>query len=550
MPEQLTTPQAYLYRYERECPQQPYLHQPSDDGTRVFTWGDCADQARRLASALRSMGFEPGDRIAIFSRNCAEWIIADLALMVGGYISVPIYSSASETTTRHTLEDSGSRAVFVGKLDHPEEQDAGIGPEVVRIAFPYPTLDCQHQWQDLLDQHEPLAESFVPAPDDIMTLLYTSGSTGKPKGAVHTYQSFLYAGDQIGRALDFGPEDRLLSYLPLAHCTERSYVEASSIVHQGQLWFVHSVDRFIDALKECRPTFFGSVPRLWKIFQLQVLDKLPAQRLALLLKLPIISGVIKQRIRRQMGLEHSRWFMSGSAPIAGSLLDWWEALDMPLSEGWGMTETFAYGTLLPFGGEIRRGTIGKACPGTELRLSEEGELQIKTVTAMTEYWNDPEKTAESFTDDGFFKTGDRADIDADGYVRITGRVKEIFKTAKGKYVAPVPIEGRLGRNPFVELVCLVGSGMTQPVALVVLAESAAGESREALAESLDQTRKELNETLETHAKIGRILVVGETWDTSNGLLTPTLKVRRHQVEQRYAAALAEDHKQPVAFVSQ
>ncbi len=550
MPEQFTTPQAYLYHYESQCPETPYLHQPSDDGTRVYTWGECADQARRLASALRSMGFEPGDRIAIFSRNCAEWIIADLALMVGGYISVPIYSSASEGTTRHTLEDSGSRAVFVGKLDHPEEQDAGIGPEVVRIAFPYPTLDCQHQWQDLLAQHEPLADSFLPSPDDVMTLLYTSGSTGKPKGAVHTYQSFLYAGDQIGRALDFGPKDRLLSYLPLAHCTERAYVEASSIVHQGQLWFVHSVDRFIDALKECQPTFFGSVPRLWKIFQLQVLDKLPAERLALLLKIPVVSGLIKKRIRRQMGLEHSRWFMSGSAPIAGSLLDWWEALDMPLSEGWGMTETFAYGTLLPYGAEIRRGTIGRACPGTELRLSEEGELQIKTVTAMTEYYNDAEKTAESFTDDGFFKTGDRAEIDADGYVRITGRVKEIFKTAKGKYVAPVPIEGRLARNPYVELVCLVGSGMTQPVALVVLAESAAEESREALTASLDATRKELNESLETHAKIGRILVVSETWDTSNGLLTPTLKVRRHQVEQRYAAALAEEHSQPVAFVSQ
>ena len=272
----LSTPQAYLYHRERHCPDTPFLHQPVEQGTKVFTWGDCADHARRLASALRAMGFEPGDRIAIFSRNCAEWIIADLALMVGGYISVPIYSSASEDTTAHTLSDSGAKAVFVGKLDHPEEQDRGIGSDIIRIAMPYPTLDCQHQWQDLLTDHEPLADNFEPDPNDVMTLLYTSGSTGKPKGAVHSYRNFMFAGQQIGEALNLGTQGRLLSYLPLAHCTERAYVEAASLVHQPQIWFVHSVEKFSDALVACQPTIFGSVPRLWKIFQLQILAKMPA----------------------------------------------------------------------------------------------------------------------------------------------------------------------------------------------------------------------------------------------------------------------------------
>ncbi len=550
VPQSFSSPQAWLYHRESHCPDHPYLHQPGEQETRVFTWGDCADQARRLASALRAMGLEPGDRVAIFSRNCAEWIIADLALMVGGYVSVPIYSSASEDTTRHTLEDSGARAVFVGKLDHPQEQERGLGSQILRIAMPYPTLSCQHQWQDLLQRHQPMKESFEPDPDEVMTLLYTSGSTGKPKGAVHTYRSFMFAGEQLGRALKVSASDRLLSYLPLAHCTERAYVEATSMVYQPQLWFVHSVDRFSDALNECQPTFFGSVPRLWKIFQLQILAKIPAQRLALLLKIPLLSRLVKKRIRRQMGLADSRWFMSGSAPISAALLDWWEALDMPLSEGWGMTETFAYGTLLPMGGEIRRGTIGKACAGTQLRLSEMGELQIKTETLMTSYYNAPEKTAESFTEDGFFLTGDRAEIDADGYVRITGRVKDIFKTAKGKYVAPAPIESRLGRNPHIELVCLVGSGLTQPVALVVLSEAARALSRDVLAQSLDATRVEVNAGLENHEKIAHLLVVSEAWDTGNGLLTPTLKVRRHPVEKHYAEALSRSHTQAVVFLTQ
>ncbi|MFK7956250.1 MAG: AMP-binding protein [Lysobacterales bacterium] len=544
----LSTPQAFLYHRERECPDTPFLHQPSEHGTTVFTWGGCAAQARRLAAALRAMGFEPGDRIGIFSRNCAEWIIADLALMVGGYISVPIYSSASEHTTAHTLADSGAKAVFVGKLDHPEEQDRGIGREVVRIAMPYPTLNCHHQWQDLLDAHEPLTDSFEPNPDDVMTLLYTSGSTGKPKGAVHSYRNFMYAGEHIGAAMGLDADGRLLSYLPLAHCTERAYVEAASIVYQPQLWFVHSVEKFSDALVACQPTVFGSVPRLWKIFQLQILAKIPANRLALLLKIPLISALVKKRIRRQMGLSDSRWFMSGSAPIAGALLDWWQALDMPLSEGWGMTETFAYGTLLPLGGDIRRGTIGKACAGTTLRLTQAGELEIFTETLMSGYYNAPEKTAESFTEDGFFRTGDRAEIDSEGYVKITGRVKDIFKTAKGKYVAPVPIESRLGRNSHADLVCLVGSGLTQPVALVVLSESSRGLDQEALSQSLNATRLEVNASLESHEKIDHMLVVPEVWDTGNGLLTPTLKVRRHTVEKRYAEALASGHDKPVVFL--
>ncbi|MEM9533792.1 MAG: AMP-binding protein [Pseudomonadota bacterium] len=548
MTQSFTTPQAILYHRETATPDQPFLHQPTADGWRRFTWGDCVSQARRLATALRGLGLKPGDRVSIFSRNCAEWLIADYALLIGGYISVPIYSSASEDTVRHILEHSEAKAVFVGKLDHPEAQDRGIPAAVTRIAMPYPTITCQLDWDALISANEPLKESWEPEPEELMTLLYTSGSTGQPKGAMHSYASFLYAGQHIGEALALTKEDRLLSYLPLAHCTERAYVEATSLVFANQLWFVHEIDTFGQNLKDCQPTFFGSVPRLWKVFQLQILAQMPAGRLAFLLKLPVISGAVKRKIKAGMGLGDSRWFMSGSAPIAASLLEWWEALDMPISEGWGMTETFAYGTLLAYGEPIRRGSIGKACPGTDLRISDNGELEIRTQTLMQGYYKNPESTAESMTEDGFFRTGDRAEIDGDGYVKITGRVKDIFKTAKGKYVAPVPIESRLARNPHVELVCLVGSGLTQPVALVQLTEAAQALDKSEVSQSFEEQRVSLNESLEPHAKIGHVVVVNDTWDTENGMLTPTLKVRRHAVEAHYGAAIAAVGAERVTFL--
>lgn len=541
-----TPPQAMLEHWVRAAPDHVFLRQPVNRQWREFRWRDIDDQARRMAAALLALGLSRGDRVGIFAKNCAEWIIADLAIMAGGFVSVPVYSSANADTLGYVLRHADCKAVFVGKLDTTEGLAPAIPKGCAVIAMPYPTLPAAHDWNALIEAHAPLATLHAPSMDDVMTLLYTSGSTGNPKGAVQTYASFAFVGTTLGRLWNSGPDSKVLSYLPLAHCTDRAYVEAVGLYCNGCIAFSESLETFFDDLRAVRPTLFGSVPRLWKRFQLGVLESLPAQKLDRLLKIPLVRTRVRRKIAAGLGLDRSTWNGSGAAPIAPSLLEWWQRVGLPIYEGWGMTETFAYGTQCPPGTPMRIGTIGKALPGVELRVSDEGELLIKSPSLMREYYLEPGQTADAFTADGFLRTGDRGEIDADGYVRITGRAKEIFKTAKGKYVAPVPIESLLAQNTLIEQVCVVGSGLTQPVALVQLAAEGTND-REAVARSLEATREQVNATLESHARIARIVVIAEPWTPENGFLTPTQKIKRHEVERRHRSAIEDEAASGVVF---
>ena len=540
------TPQEMLLHWEQTAPTQLWLHQPVNRQWCRFTWADVGDQARRITAALQKLGLQQGDKVGIFSKNCAEWIIADLGIMLGGFISVPVYNSANADTLGYVLNHASCKAVFVGKLDKAEGLEKAIPEGCTSIAFPYDTLPADHQWNDLLKTSEPVTDVFIPNMDDVMTILYTSGSTGNPKGAVHTYSNYEFVGTNIGNVWGGGPSEKVLSYLPMAHCTDRAYVEAASLYKGTQVAFTESLATFFDDLRAVRPTIFGSVPRLWKRFQLGVFEKTPPAKLDRLLKIPLVSGMVRKKIAKGLGMDRSTWNGSGAAPIAPSLLEWWDRLGIPVREGWGMTETLAYGTQCYPGLPMRIGTIGKALPGVELKLTDEGELLIKCPSLMREYYKEPEKTAEEFTADGYFRTGDRAEIDADGYVKITGRAKEIFKTAKGKYVAPVPIESLLAENEMVEQVCLVGSGLTQPVALVQLAQELKN-SKSDVSDSLEATREEVNANLESHARIGRVVVVKDAWTPENGMLTPTQKIKRHVVEKKFADITGKESGAGVEF---
>ena len=541
------SPLDYLYERELNEPETVYLCQPKDGVYYQLTWGQVADQARRIATALHAIGIKPTDHVGILSKNCAEWFVADLAIMMAGCVSIPIYGTANANTISYIVEHSACKAIFVGKLDNWKQQSEGVPPGIARIAMPYETMEAQHHWNDLLENHQPMAGQQSLAADQVMTILYTSGSTGNPKGAVHTYHNFLFAGQRIGDQLGAGPNERILSYLPLAHCTERAYVEASTLIHGGQVWFVESLESFSDNMRATRPTFFGSVPRLWKRFQLGILQEIPARKLKRLLRIPIVSWAVRRAIRKKMGLQDARWFMSGSAPIAPSLLQWWADLGMPLSEGWGMTETLAYGAMLPSGGKIKIGTIGKVAPDSEIKVSAQGEILIKTGALMTGYYKDPERTAAAITSDGFLRTGDVGDIDSEGYIRITGRIKEIFKTAKGKYVAPAPIESKICRNAQIEQACLVGSGMKQPVALIELSNLAGKLNRVQLTEQLEETRQQVNLMLESHERIDRFIVVKDEWTVESGLLTPTLKIKRNILEKRFTKIAEADYDHSIVF---
>lgn len=527
-------PLEMLYHWERQCPDRTYLRQTINREYVDFTWGEVADEARRMVTALRHLGLVAGDKVALLSKNCAQWFIADLAMQMGQYVSVPIYPTANVDTIEYVLHHSEAKAIFVGKLDDWKSQEAGVPADLLRIAFPYDTMPASHQWDDLLEAHEPIPDSPVQAPDSLLSLVYTSGSTGKPKGAMLSVERYAWSCEKLVETVSLSQADRGFSYLPLAHITERVYIYGGSLYGGATIAFPESLDTFIEDVKRCRPTVFISVPRLWAMFRIKIHEKLPQNKLALLLKIPLISGLIKRKLQKGLGLDQARVLGCGSAPVSPALLEWYLSIGLKVTEAWGMTENHAYSTInYPFRAD-KIGTVGKAGIGVTIKISDEGEILCRCEGMMLGYYKDPEHSAEAIDAEGWLHTGDMGKLDKEGYLTITGRMKDVFKTAKGKYVAPVPIEGLLGQEPIIEQLCVIGYGMPQPIALVQLAESAMKGNREEVNARLEAARVRVNDQLESHAKIRGILVVKTPWNIENGVLTPTMKIKRHLLEQKYA----------------
>ncbi|VXA83335.1 AMP-binding protein [Aeromonas veronii] len=527
-------PLEMLYHWERQCPDRTYLRQTINREYVDFTWGEVADEARRMVTALRHLGLVAGDKVALLSKNCAQWFIADLAMQMGQYVSVPIYPTANVDTIEYVLRHSEAKAIFVGKLDDWKSQEAGVPADLLRIAFPYDTMPASHQWDDLLEAHEPIPDSPVQASDSLLSLVYTSGSTGKPKGAMLSVERYAWSCEKLVETVSLSQADRGFSYLPLAHITERVYIYGGSLYGGATIAFPESLDTFIEDVKRCRPTVFISVPRLWAMFRIKIHEKLPQNKLALLLKIPLISGLIKRKLQKGLGLDQARVLGCGSAPVSPALLEWYLSIGLKVTEAWGMTENHAYSTInYPFRAD-KIGTVGKAGIGVTIKISDEGEILCRCEGMMLGYYKDPEHSAEAIDAEGWLHTGDMGKLDKEGYLTITGRMKDVFKTAKGKYVAPVPIEGLLGQEPIIEQLCVIGYGMPQPIALVQLAESAMKGNREEVNARLEAARVRVNDQLESHAKIRGILVVKTPWNIENGVLTPTMKIKRHLLEQKYA----------------
>ena len=527
-------PLEMLYHWERQCPDRTYLRQTINREYVDFTWGEVADEARRMVTALRHLGLVAGDKVALLSKNCAQWFIADLAMQMGQYVSVPIYPTANVDTIEYVLRHSEAKAIFVGKLDDWKSQEAGVPTDLLRIAFPYDTMPASHQWDDLLEAHEPIPDSPVQAPDSLLSLVYTSGSTGKPKGAMLSVERYAWSCEKLVETVSLSQADRGFSYLPLAHITERVYIYGGSLYGGATIAFPESLDTFIEDVKRCRPTVFISVPRLWAMFRIKIHEKLPQKKLELLLKIPLISGLIKRKLQKGLGLDQARVLGCGSAPVSPALLEWYLSIGLKVTEAWGMTENHAYSTInYPFRAD-KIGTVGKAGIGVTIKISDEGEILCRCEGMMLGYYKDPEHSAEAIDAEGWLHTGDMGKLDKEGYLTITGRMKDVFKTAKGKYVAPVPIEGLLGQEPIIEQLCVIGYGMPQPIALVQLAESAMKGNRDEINARLEAARVRVNDQLESHAKIRGILVVKSPWNIENGVLTPTMKIKRHLLEQKYA----------------
>ncbi len=520
-------------------PNKVMFTQPTGGGETVdYTRAQVFDEASRMAAWLKEQGFEAGSRIGLASKNCAHFIIAELAIWMAGYSTVGIYPTANAETTSFVIEHSGLKLAFVGKLDTWDELQKGMPADLPKVSLPLAPkgLDMP-KWDDLIAKTEPLAERPTRGADQMALIIYTSGSTGRPKGVMHGFKQVSAASHGIVKELKINENDRALSYLPLAHVFERAYIECAGLVAGPHIFFAESLATFVKDLQRARPTIFISVPRLWLKFQLGVFQKMPPKKLNLFLKIPILNNIVRKKILAGLGLGEVRLAGSGSAPIPAELIAWYHSLGLNLLEGYAMSEDFAYSHLSNVD-KAEPGYVGVPYPGVDVRISDAGEILIKSPGVMMGYYAQPELTAECFTEDGFFKTGDRGERRADGLLKITGRVKEIFKTSKGKYVSPAPIENIINNDPNIELSLVSGMGHPQPYALCVLAEDLRPRQGDAafqaeLKPKLAALLAATNAKLEHHERLEFLAVASDAWEITNGFLTPTMKIRRATIEEAY-----------------
>jgi long-chain acyl-CoA synthetase len=538
-----------LYHWERTAGSSVTLTQPMGGPVvKEFTWAQVADQTRRMAAFLKAKGAAEGwpadAKVAILSKNCAWWLMSDLAIWMAGYVSVPLYPTLAADTIAQILAHSEARFIFVGKLDGWEGMKPGVPAGLPGASYELSPDDAKktyEAWDAICARTEPMKGEVVRPADELCTLIYTSGTTGNPKGVMHSFGAFAWAVNEgISRIPMTAGGDRMLSYLPLAHVAERALVEHGWLLTGVKLFFAESLDTFTVDLQRARPTVFFSVPRLWVKFQQGVQAKMPPQKLAKLLRLPIIGGLVRKKVLKALGLDQCKIAVGGAAPMPVALLEWYAALGLPINEGYGMTENLALSHMtLP--GKNQRGTVGPAYPGVQTRIDPaNGELQMRSPALMMGYYKEPGLTADTLTADGWLHTGDKVTQDADGCVRITGRVKDLFKTSKGKYVAPAPIEDKLGMNPNVEACCVTGANMGQPLGIVMLSPVAAERTgsdadRQALMAELTRHLDDVNARLDPHEQLDVLVVIKTPWTVDNGFITPTFKVKRNSIEEAYGS---------------
>ncbi len=529
-----------LYHWERTVPDRRVFVQPMGSGVvREMNWREALDETRRMAAHLRSLGLPPGSRIAILSKNCAHWLMSDWAIWMAGYVSVPLYPTLAADTIRQILTHSEAKLLFVGKLDGWDAMRPGVPADLPCISYPLSPPNDFPTWDAIVQRTAPLAGEPVRDGDELSTLMYTSGTTGNPKGVMHSFATFAWSIQAGLKRVPIDAGARMLSYLPLAHVAERTLVEHGLLATGMQVFFAESLDTFTADLQRARPTVFFSVPRLWVKFQQGVLSKMPAEKLDRLLKIPLLRSLVRKKILSALGLDQCTFAAGGAAPMPPELLAWYARLGLPIIEVYGMTENCGVShATVP--GVQRPGTVGLPYEGVQSRLDPaNGEIQVKSPGLMLGYYKEEALTREAFTADGWLHTGDKGQLEPDGYLRITGRVKDLFKTSKGKYVAPAPIEDRLVMHATVEACVVTGANLGQPLGIVMLNAEAAQRAadaaqRSAMEAALAEHLAAVNAPLDPHEQLDCLVVVTQPWTVDNGFITPTFKVKRNRIEEVYA----------------
>jgi long-chain acyl-CoA synthetase len=526
-----------FYHWEKTTPNKVFLRQPYGKTWKEYTFAEVGVQARKLAAWIRQH-FPARTHIGLVSKNHSFWMISDLAIMMADCVSVPFFPTLNAEQLNQVLIHSDCKLLLVGKLDEWNNMKGGIPSSIKTLALPDSPAKELPQWEIVLDNVAPLQENIKPNIDDIFTIIYTSGTTGMPKGAMLTHLNTSMAMEVNLEFMHLNHTDnQFFSYLPLSHIAERCVVEAFSIQCGGTVSFVESLDTFAQNLKDTQPTHFLAVPRIWTKFQMGILAKMPQKKLNLLLSIPIISGIVKKKIKEGLGLSRGRLVVTGAAPMPASLLAWFHKLGIKIQEVYGMTENHAACSIMREN-NLKIGTVGQPIPSVEIRIDpDSGEIQMRAPWIMQGYYKDPQKTAEVIDSEGWLLTGDVGELDSQGFLKITGRVKDTFKTTKGEFIVPAPIEWGFATNNFIEQICVTGRTLDQPVALVVLSELGLKASKAEVNASLNEICKEVNAGLANYAKIDKIIITKDAWTVDNGILTPTLKIKRNVLEDRYVKLL-------------
>lgn len=367
-------------------PDKIFFTQPLGDGVvKTWTRKQVQDEAMKLAGYLSSLDYlTPKSQIAICSKNCAYWVIADLAIWYAGHVSVPVFPTLSPDTTKYTIEHCEAKLMFIGKLDEKPwlEQQKGIPDDLPTISFPLsPDNSSKTSWDEVMKTASPISSPVKRSLDEMATIIYTSGSTGKPKGVMTSFSAMTQTSIGITKVLNLTEEERYLSYLPVSHGMERWLGEVVPLTNGLHVFFAESLTTFVEDLNRCRPTLFLSVPRLWYKFQAGVFTKMPEKKLNFLLKIPILSTIVKKKILKGLGLDQVRFAGSGSAPLSMEVLSWYRRLGLELLEGYGMTENFNYSHMSK-PGEARVGYVGSPYDDVEQRIAADGEIQVKTPGKM------------------------------------------------------------------------------------------------------------------------------------------------------------------------
>lgn len=531
----------YFYEWEELQPNHIFLRQPEGKNWKEISWKEAGNQARKMAAALLDMGLVPGENVGILSKNCYHWIITDIAIMMSGLISVPFYPNQTADQLSEVIESGKIKMLFVGKLDDWENQKKGVPKNLPLISFPHyqgnSLINNSLDWNILINRYQPLLGNPIPALNDIWTILFTSGTTGKPKGVMIDFEGPA-ALMQLEKETNFlglsnTKKHRFFSYLPLNHIAERLIVAAAAIHTGGSISFGESIQTFVHNLKGTQPTVFMAVPRIWTKFRMGIVAKIPESLLFTLVNIPVLGGILKHILKKNLGLSNANIRLTGAAPASDTLKNFFNKLGIPIQEVYAMTENCGGCTLMP--ADIQKnGTVGKAVPGVKLKIDpQNGEILMQAPWLMKGYFEDDALTKEVMKEN-WLHTGDMGRMDEDGFLFITGRISDTFKSSKGKFIAPAPLEWPFAVNDLIEQVCVVGLGLPQPLALVNLSEFAHTLAKDEIKLRIENTLKLVNQQVANFEKISKVVILTEPWEVSNGILTPTLKIKRDRLCQLFS----------------